>query len=127
LSKRFNSRAAIVAVLSLAITNLGMVSAAQAGIVATSAIVQTDREADLAAIRTQLDQAEVKAQMQKLGVDAAHVDRRIAALSDSELHSLATEMQQAPAGGDLLALVGVVFVVLLILELVGVIDIFKKA
>lgn len=125
--KRFNWRAAFVAVLSLAVTNLGLVSAAQAGIVATSAIVQTGREADLAAIRTQLDQAEVRAQMQKLGVDAAHVERRIAALSDSELHSLATQMQDAPAGGDFFALVGVVFVVLLILELVGVIDIFKKA
>jgi hypothetical protein len=34
-------------------------------------------------------------------------------------------MQGAPAGGDVLALVGAVFVVLLILELVGVIDIFK--
>lgn len=125
--KRFNWRAAFVAVLSLAVTNLGLVSAAQAGIVATSAIVRTDRDADLAAVRTQLDQAEVKAQMQKLGVDSADVDRRVAALSDSELHSLAKQMQDAPAGGDLLALVGVVFVVLLILELVGVIDIFKKA
>jgi len=127
LIKRFNWRAAFVAVLSLAVTNLGLVSAAQAGIVATSAIVRTDRDADLAAVRTQLDQAEVKAQMQKLGVDSADVDRRVAALSDSELHSLAKQMQDAPAGGDLLALVGVVFVVLLILELVGVIDIFKKA
>ena len=34
--------------------------------------------------------------------------------------------EQLPAGGDILALIGVVFVVLLILELVGVIDIFKK-
>jgi hypothetical protein len=119
-------RAAAVAVLSLAVSNLGLVSAAQAGIVATSAIVRSDRAADIAVIRTQLDQAEVRAQMEKLGVDAASVDQRIAALSDSELHSLAKQMQDAPAGGDLLALVGVVFVVLLILELVGVIDIFKK-
>lgn len=127
MNKRFKWRAVFVAVLSLAVTNLGLVSAAQAGIVATSAIVQTDREANLASIRTQLDQAEVRAQMQQLGVDPADVDRRIASLSDSELHSLARQMQDAPAGGDFFALVGVVFVVLLILELVGVIDIFKKA
>ena len=31
-----------------------------------------------------------------------------------------------PAGGDALAVIGIVFVVLVILELVGVIDIFKK-
>jgi hypothetical protein len=35
-------------------------------------------------------------------------------------------MDQMPAGGDLLAVIGIVFVILLILELVGVIDIFKK-
>jgi hypothetical protein len=37
-------------------------------------------------------------------------------------------MQEAPAGGDaLLAIIGLTFVVLLILELVGIIDIFKRA
>jgi len=43
------------------------------------------------------------------------------------LRTLADRMAQAPAGGDALAVVGIVFVVLIILELVGVIDIFKKA
>lgn len=127
MNKNTKWHAAAVAVLTLAIANLGLVNAAQAGIVATSAIVQTDRNADLELIRTQLDRAEVKAQFEKMGVDATSVDRRIAALSDSELHSLAKQMQEAPAGGDFLALIGVVFVVLLILELVGIIDIFKKA
>jgi len=119
-------RAAAVAVLAVAVTNVGFLNAAQAGIVATSAIVRTDRDANLATIRDQLDQSEVKAQMEKMGVDAASIDQRIAALSDSELHSLAKQMQDAPAGGDAIAVIGVVFLVLLILELVGIIDIFKK-
>jgi hypothetical protein len=59
-------------------------------------------------------------------VDAAAIDQRVASLDDSELAALARQMQDAPAGGDVFALIGVVFVVLLILELVGVIDIFKK-
>jgi hypothetical protein len=120
-------RAAAVAVLAVAITNVGFLNAAQAGIVATNAIVRTDRDANMATIRDQLDRSEVKAQMEKMGVDAASVDQRIAALSDSELHSLAKQMQDAPAGGDAIAVIGVVFLVLLILELVGIIDIFKKA
>jgi hypothetical protein len=58
-------------------------------------------------------------------VDA--IDARLATLTDRELATLATSMQEAPAGGDgLIAVVGLVFVVLLILELVGVIDIFKR-
>ena len=116
-----------MAVLAVAITNVGFLNAAQAGIVATSAIVRTDRDANLATIREQLDRSEVKAQMEKMGVDAASIDQRIAALSDSEVHSLAKQMQDAPAGGDAIAIIGVVFLVLLILELVGIIDIFKKA
>jgi hypothetical protein len=120
-------RAASVAVLTVAIANMGMISAAQAGIVATSAIVRTDRDADLTSIRSHLERADVRAQMEKLGVDATVVDSRVAALSDSELHNMATQMQNAPAGGDgLLAVIGIVFVVLLILELTGVINIFNR-
>jgi hypothetical protein len=115
-----------VTVLAVALVNLGFASVAEAGIVGTSAIVSAARDADLASIRTQLERADVRAQMEKMGVDASRVDQRLAALSDSELHDMATQMQNAPAGGDVLVLIGAVFVVLIILEVVGVIDIFKK-
>jgi hypothetical protein len=39
---------------------------------------------------------------------------------------MAEQMKNAPAGGDVLVLLGAVFLVLLVLELVGVIDVFKK-
>jgi hypothetical protein len=119
-------RTAAVAVLAIAVVNFGFASVAQAGIVGTSAIVRMDRDADMASIRTQLDRADVRAQMEKMGVDAGSVDQRLATLSDGELHDMAKQMQNAPAGGDVLVLIGAVFVVLIILELVGVIDIFKK-
>ena len=55
--------------------------------------------------------------------DFADLGRR---LNDRELHQLAVDMQNAPAGGDVVWIIGVVFIVLIILELTGVIDIFKK-
>jgi hypothetical protein len=119
-------RRCAIGVLSVALVNTGMMSAASAAIVDTSEIVTIDRAVDLASIRAHLDRAEVRAQMEQMGIDAAAVDRRIAALNDRELHQLAADMRNAPAGGDALALIGAIFVVLLILELVGVIDIFKK-
>jgi hypothetical protein len=119
-------RTALVTVLTAAVLNFGVMSAAQAGIVSTGAIVSAERDADLAAIRTQLQRADVQAQMQDMGVDAASVDARLATLSDSELRDMADQMQNAPAGGDVLVLLGAVFLVLLVLELVGVIDVFKK-
>ena len=119
-------RKSAIAILSVAIVNMGFVGAASAAIVDTGTLVAPNRDADLSAVRAQLERSDVREQMQKMGVDATAVDARIASLSDRELHQLATDMQSAPAGGDVLALVGAVFVVLLILELVGVIDIFKK-
>jgi hypothetical protein len=105
---------------------MGFAGAASAAIVETSTLVTTDREADLGMVRTQLERADVRAQMEKMGLDAQAVDRRVASLSDRELHRLAVDMQNAPAGGDVVWLVGAVFVVLIILEITGVIDIFKK-
>lgn len=119
-------RAGACTILSVAIINLGFVNAAAGAIVDTDALVTTNRDADMASVRAQLDRQDVRQQMQELGVDAASIDTRLASLSDRELHQLAADMQSAPAGGDVLAVVGVVFVVLLILELVGVIDIFKN-
>jgi hypothetical protein len=51
----------------------------------------------------------------------------LAALTDAEIAALADRLEQAPAGGDALAVIGIVFLVLMILEFTGVIDIFKKA
>jgi hypothetical protein len=119
-------RKATIAILSVAILNMGVVGVAQATIVDTAALVATDREADLSTVRAQLDRAEVRAKFEDMGVDATAVERRIASLNDRELHKLAADMQNAPAGGDAVWIVGAVFIVLIILELTGVIDIFKK-
>lgn len=124
--KRSPWRKLAVAVLSVAVFNMGMVGTASAAIADTSALVATDRAADMSVVRTQLDRADVRAKMEEMGVDAASVDRRLANLNDRELHQLAADMQSAPAGGDAVWIVGAVFIVLIILELTGVIDIFKK-
>ena len=85
----------------------------------------TDRRATVDRIDAVLAQSEVTKELERLGVDPDQTSARIAALSDQELQLLAHDLEELPAGG-LLATIGVVFIVLLILELVGVIDIFKK-
>lgn len=121
-------RNAAIAMLAVSVLNLGMASAAQAGIVSTSTIVRTDRDINLATVRGQLDRAEVRAQLEKMGVEATAIDARIAALNDRELAQMAKQMQSAPAGGDgVLVVIGLVFVVLIILEFTGLIDVFNRA
>jgi hypothetical protein len=99
----------------------------QAAVIGTlQATAQNGRVEDLSTISAALARSEVREQMVALGVEPAQVERRIAALTDAELRTLAGQMADMPAGGDALAIIGIVFLVLLILEAVGVIDIFKK-
>lgn len=116
-----------VLVTCISILNLGSPLVAQAAVIGTlQAAGQSGRVADLATISTALARSEVREQMVAFGVEPAQVEQRIAALTDPELRTLAGQMADMPAGGDALAVIGIVFLVLLILEAVGVIDIFKK-
>jgi hypothetical protein len=126
--KKSKLHAALVAVLSVAILNAGGIQAARAAIVDTGSMMHTGRNADLAIIHAQLARDDVRAQLGHFGVASEAIDARLGALSDSELAKLAKQMKEAPAGkGGVVIIAGVVFIVLLILELVGVIDIFKRA
>jgi hypothetical protein len=114
--------------LCLALLNLASPQVSQAALVGTLQAVEASgtRTQDLAIVNSALAREQVRNQMEAMGVDPAAVDARVARLTDSELQSLADRMEQMPAGGDALAVIGVVFLILIILELVGVIDIFKK-
>lgn len=102
-------------------------NAARAGVIGTPQyLTAIDRDAALARIDAVLAREEVRNRLEHYGVDPVAANERIAALTDEELALLATELENLPAGGNLLGIVGVVFIVLLILELVGVIDIFSK-
>ncbi len=117
----------VVYVLCLALLNLGSPLVAQAELVTTlQAVEASTRTQDLATVNAALARQEVRAQFQALGVEPAQVESRVAALTDSELRTLAGQMNELPAGADALAVIGIVFLVLLILEAVGVIDVFKK-
>ena len=117
----------LVYAICLAILNLGSPLVAHAGLVGTLQAVEANTRAqNLATVNGALARAEVRAQMAALGVAPADIDARVARLTDSELNTLADRMQQMPAGGDALAIIGIVFLVLLILEAVGITDIFKK-
>jgi hypothetical protein len=117
----------LVRLVCVALLNLGSPLVAEAGLIGTlQAVDAGTRSADLATVNAALSREQVRAQFIALGVDPANVESRVAALTDGELRALAEQVTDAPAGGDALAVVGIVFIVLLILEAVGVIDIFKK-
>src|SRR5262245_32423923 len=86
--------------------------------------VRNDR---LARVHAFMTRDAVRSQLVTLGVDAKDVDARLATLTDDELAQLDQRIGALPEGGDgFLAVIGVVFLVLLILELCGVTHIFSK-
>jgi hypothetical protein len=122
-------RRSCVALVSLSLVSLGLQAPASAGIVGTAdAVAAVQQQDHRGTVQGVMARADVREQMVGLGVDPAEVDARIAALTDAEVATLAKRIEGAPAGGsDLLVVIGIVFVVLMILELTGTIDIFKKA
>ncbi len=80
-------------------------------------------------LRSHLDRAlaskETQQQLVDLGVDVDDAKARLAALTDAEIQLINEELDELPKGG-VLGLLGAVFVVLVVLELLGVTDVFKK-
>jgi len=95
---------------------------------ASAAVVSTDQvntSAERERVKGFLDRAEVRAQLQSLGVDADSAASRVDALTDDEAKDLAARIDQLPAGGDsVLGVLLVVFVILLITDILGFTRIF---
>jgi hypothetical protein len=115
-----------VYMLSVLLLVAAMPRTAQAGIIEMqSALAATGRAENLSRVERVLGQEQVQDRLKAMGVEKSVIDQRLAALSDAELASFAERLESSPAGGGVIEVLGVVFLVLLVLEVVGVIDIFK--
>ncbi|MCE7031882.1 PA2779 family protein [Lysobacter sp. GX 14042] len=113
----------LIAALSLSL----VANTATAGVIGTQQAMSAElRAAKETRVRSSIARDDVRQAMQRLGVDPADADARIASLSDAELLQLEGELDRLPAGGGALAVIGAVFLVLLILELVGVTNVFTR-
>jgi uncharacterized membrane protein (Fun14 family) len=122
----FVTRAA-AALVSVCMISLGFAHVAHAGVIGTRAVAASaDRAARVEIIQKAIMSDQVSSQLVALGVDPASAAARVSSMTDSELARLNANMEQMPNGAGVVEIVGVVFIVLLILEFTGVIDIFKK-
>ena len=122
----FRLRAALLRLVSVSIVCMGFAQLAPAGMVDTGYLVDGEmRAASLARIDVLLARDDVGKQLEALGVDPAVVAERLRGLSASELLELEGHLDEQVAGGSALGVIGAVFLVLMILELMGVTDVFK--
>jgi len=123
----FKARAMMLRVISVSIICMGFAQVAPAAMIGTGHLVENEaRAASLSRMEVLLARADVAAQLEAYGVDKAQVVERLNGLSTADLLELEGNIDEQIAGGDILAVIGIVFVVLLILDLTGVTDVFKS-
>ena len=123
----FNLRSFLLRLISVSIICMGFAQAAPAGMIGTGHLIDDEaRAASLSRMEVILARHDVARQLAALGVDQAAVVERLDGLNTTELLELEGQVNNQVAGGDALGVIGAVFLVLLILELVGVTDIFKS-
>lgn len=120
-------KSSIAACVSAGLILIGTPGISAASMIGTEMLASQTLRADTEArVQTLLSRDEVQSKLIAWGVDVEKAKSRANAMSDAELQRVASVLDQQRAGGDIIVLIGVVFVVLLILELVGVINVFTK-
>lgn len=116
---------AVLRVVMVSMMVCAPLAPAHAGIVGTdAALAMSDRAESVERINAVLMRDDVRSQLESLGVDPADAMERVNSLTSAELAQLENRLGELPAGGDVLAVLGVVLVVLLVLELLGVTNVF---
>jgi hypothetical protein len=126
--RRFPAFRATAALISLSMISMGFAQVTHAGVIGTAQVSATSQRADqVDRLQRLVASEDVQARLVALGVDPHWASERVASLTDDELARMSREMERMPAGAGVIEIFGIVFIVLLILELTGTIDIFKKA
>ena len=115
----------MVLIMSFSLLGISLPSISYAGIIGTQTLIENSQSND-SHVRVEefIARDNVREQIIALGADPAEVQDRLSALTVDELRLLEQEIDNLPAGG-ILVIIGIVFVVLIILELTGTIDILK--
>ncbi len=121
---RFLRRTSWTLLFSL-ITMLLPVAPVHAALIGTDQLVnaaQVSQNRDR--VRVFLQRQDVRDMLQQRGVDANAALSRVDAMTDSEVQTVASQLDKLPAGGDVLELAVIVFFVLLITDILGLTKIF---
>ena len=118
-------RRTLAGVVAISLSFSGM---AQAASLAAPSLIGTEQAAAAQPGRALLEQtltrADVIAGLQARGVSLDAARARVAALTDAEAAHVAAQIDQAPAGGDVLGVIVTIFLVLLVTDILGLTKVF---
>ncbi len=116
--KRFFS-----AFVAASILFTGSIHTVQAAMISSEqvaeAAITSNGEQDRARIIAALSREDVQSALVARGIDPAQAQERVAALTDEEASSMATQLDNAPAGGGIIGAIVLIFLVLLITDILG--------
>lgn len=99
---------------------------AWSGIVTTDQLLQQQLEVlNKSSLVAMLDRDDVRQQLVERGVDPDYAKARIAALSDAQIEELKDNIDTLPAGSSVVGILVAVLLVLVILDIIGVTNIFS--
>ena len=121
-SQRFISSLMIIMMLSLGVSKISM-----AGIVTTAELVNAQQTVfEREQVRGWLARDEVRKQLTAMGVDVKAAQARVNSMTAQEVHAMATNMNNMPAGAGVLETAVLVLLILILLDIAGVTDIFPN-
>lgn len=112
--------------LLLAVSMLGaQVAPVQAGMIGTDQVLSAEQgrinRDNLASL---LEREDLQRQLSALGVDVKDARERVAGLTDAEVARINQRVAELPAGGDVLGVVLLIFIIFVITDAIGATDIF---
>ncbi|PJI86163.1 hypothetical protein BC777_2522 [Yoonia maricola] len=109
-----------------------LVLATQAVTMAQAEMLGTDQAinkytalANRNALMDQIQRDDVQAEIVALGIDPAEAEARLAALSDAEIATMLTQMENDSAGADIVGTMFTIFVILLVTDLLCLTRVFN--
>nr|WP_300308634.1 PA2779 family protein [Halomonas sp.] len=102
-----------------------MASASSTPLASTADVLSAQSQNDARDRITQvLAREDIQRQLVAQGVDPSEVEKRVAALSDSEAQQMADQLDNMPAGASVVGVLFAVFVILLVTDILGLTDVF---
>jgi len=110
--------------LSITLMSLSFTST-QAAMISNDMIINHAQHSSAKAELIQtINRSDVKQQLLNMGVKPADIESRINLMTHEEIAQLNQQIDQLPAGGDILGVLLIIFIVFVITDIIGATDIF---
>lgn len=120
--KSFKRTLALILSISMIALSLGQ---ARAAIIDNDQVIQQLQQAiDKDALLQTINREDVQEQLLSMGVTTKDIESRINQMTQEEIAQLNKQVKELPAGGDVLGIIVLVFIIFVITDVIGATDIF---